>query len=71
MNGIKYLAIKSEENRKKIESNLTKFISEYADKSKVHFLYKLIDDCNNLFREKGNNAFSIQDAMVLCPLGTV
>lgn len=50
---------------KKIESDLTKFISEYEDKGKVYFLYKLIDDCNNLFREKVNNAFSIYEAMVL------
>ena len=68
MSGIKNLAIVSEEHRKKIESDLTKFISEYEDKGKVYFLYKLIDDCNNLFREKVNNAFSIYEAMVLCPL---
>lgn len=68
MSGIKNLAILSEENRKKIESDLTKFISEYEDKGKVYFLYKLIDDCNNLFREKVNNAFSIYEALVLWPL---
>ena len=68
MSGIKNLAIVSEENRKKIESDLTKFISEYEDKGKVYFLYKLIDDCNNLFREKLNTPFSIYEAMVLWPL---
>lgn len=68
MSGIKNLAILSEENRKKIESDLTKFISEYEDNGKVYFLYKLIDDCNNLFREKVNNAFSIYEALVLWPL---
>lgn len=70
VSGIKNLAIVSEENRKKIESDLTMFISGYADKVKVYFLYKLIDDCNKLFREKRNSAFSIQEAMVLCPVRT-
>lgn len=70
MNGIKYLAIRSEENRQKVENDITTLISEYTDKEKVVFLYKLIDECNNLFREEGNRAFLIEEAMVLCPLRT-
>lgn len=67
MNGIKYLAIRSEENRQKVENDITTFISRYDDKEKIYFLYKLIDDCNNLFREEGNRAFLIEEAMVLWP----
>lgn len=67
MNGIKYLAIRSEENRQKVENDITTFISRYDDKEKIYFLYKLIDDCNNLFREKGNSAYTIQESMVLWP----
>ena len=36
-------------------------------KEKILFLYKLIEDCNNLFREKGNSAYTIEEAMILFP----
>lgn len=67
MNGIKNLAIISENNRKRIEDNITTFISGYVYKEKILFLYKLIEDCNNLFREKGNSAYTIEEAMILFP----
>lgn len=67
LNAIKNLAIRSEENRQKVENDITTFISRYADNEKVHIFYKLIDDCNNLFREKGNSAYTIEDSMELWP----
>ena len=67
MNGLKNLAIISENNRKRIEDNITTFISGYVYKEKILFLYKLIEDCNNLFREKGNSAYTIEEAMILFP----
>lgn len=67
MNGIKNLAIISEEYRKRVEDGLKYLISRHVNKVKIAFVYKLIDDCNNSFRENNNEPLSIQDASILYP----
>ncbi|WP_236093009.1 NACHT domain-containing protein [Bacteroides thetaiotaomicron] len=67
MNGIKNLAIIKEEYRKRVEDGLKGLISKYVNKRRIAFVYKLIDDCNNSFRENNNKPLSIQEAIILYP----